>query len=108
MAEPISILAVVVLLATWAIPFGRQVERALHLLQLEEYQTGRYWRWVFANRSAPVDPWLVSAGLAVTVAATFFAFPFWIPVVLGASAVGAWRTRIGGSPPAKKPLVVTA
>jgi hypothetical protein len=44
------------LVAAWVRPLALDGLRALHILQLEEYQTARYWRWLASNARLALDP----------------------------------------------------
>ncbi len=108
MSATLAILAAVVLVAAWLRPIVLNARRALHLLQLEEYQTRRYWAWLARNRAAVVDPGLLASGGVVALGAAVLPFPFGLVVDLVGSGVGAWQAWRRKSPEAKKPLVLTA
>jgi UDP-N-acetylmuramoyl-tripeptide--D-alanyl-D-alanine ligase len=106
--DAVASLVAAVLVAVWLRPLAIDALRALHILQLEEYQTGRYWRWLASNARLTIDPWLV--GSAAFVLATSLAFPGLVGLACAVPAivVGVWRTIKGAIPPAKKPFVYTA
>jgi len=108
MVSTVGIVAAVLLAVSWVRPIGLTGLRALHILQLEEYQTVRYWRWLLGNMSATIDRWLVAIGLVGFVGAWLLPFPVWLAVAVSGSGVGIWATIRRKIPEAKKPLVLTA
>lgn len=108
MTAVISIpLAVLVVLA-WIWPVGRLGLRSLHILQLEEYQTRRFWRWLARHLPAAVDWRLLVATVAAAILAMFLPPPIWLVVPVLGIAAGIWQSRQPDRTEAKKPLVVTA
>jgi UDP-N-acetylmuramoyl-tripeptide--D-alanyl-D-alanine ligase len=101
------ILALVFLIA-WLRPLGLTAWRALHLLQLEEYQTARYLRWAARNWRAALDPWLLTAGALGALGGALLPAPLGATALVAGAAVGAVQTGRRSLPPAKKPLVLTA
>ena len=104
----LSIATACLLILAWGRPLVLLGLRSLHILQLEEYQTTRYWRWLFQHTGAAFDwPLLVSVGL-VAAGALSGVTPVWSIFWLGCVAVGArqsWRMELAE---AKKPLILTA
>jgi UDP-N-acetylmuramoyl-tripeptide--D-alanyl-D-alanine ligase len=93
-------------IAAWVRPIVLTSLRALHMLQLEEYQTVRYLRWLTANRWLIVDQSLLFTGIFVAL----FSLPSLViaPITAFAGiAVGVWQSIKRSTPPAKKPLVLT-
>ncbi|HLZ07165.1 MAG TPA: Mur ligase family protein, partial [Chloroflexota bacterium] len=108
MSEALWLIPVVLLLAGWCRPIALSSLRALHILQLEEYQTRRYLRWLATNRSVQIDRILLATGVVVTVATWMVPSPFWMVVPVVGASVGAWQTVARSVEPGKKPLVLTA
>ncbi|HEY7123795.1 MAG TPA: UDP-N-acetylmuramoyl-tripeptide--D-alanyl-D-alanine ligase [Ktedonobacterales bacterium] len=97
----------------WQVYTARWLIRLLNIHQIEEYQNGRFWRWVLGARAHTLDSLqtLASLGLVVlwTIAGSASA-PLWVFVflaVLSAAAPVALALRIEAVQ-AKKPLVYTA
>jgi UDP-N-acetylmuramoyl-tripeptide--D-alanyl-D-alanine ligase len=95
-------------LAGWARPVALTCRRALHILQLEEYQTVRFLRWLGNNRSVPVDAIPLTTGIVVAVIAWIMPAPLWAIVPLVGATVGAWQSLTQSVQLGKKPLVLTA
>ncbi len=96
------------LVGAWARPLFLDGRRALHILQLEEYQTLRFWHWLRDNVGHVVDPWLVGSLFVVSIASLVAPDPaIWV-ISASAVAIGAWQSVSRSTPPAKKPLVFTA
>ena len=108
MPELLWLIPTVLLLAGWIRPVALTSLQALHILQLEEYQTFRYLRWLANNRSVQVDPILLGTGIVVAVAAGITPAPYWAIVPILGAGVGAWQSLTRSAKPRKKPLVVTA
>jgi UDP-N-acetylmuramoyl-tripeptide--D-alanyl-D-alanine ligase len=108
MGDTLAIAVTALFVAAWTRPYAVDGLRALHLLQLEEYQTGRYWRWLAANPGLTFDAWMVgSAALVLVVSLVLPAYAATSMTAIGA-IVGGWQTFWRTSPEAKKPLVLTA
>lgn len=103
-----SLILAVVLLVAWIRPLAVAGLRALHLLQLEEYQTARFLRWVAGHRFEVVDPLLLGTALLVASAAALLPWPASLAPPLLGVAIGGYRARRIRLPEAKKPLVLTA
>ncbi|MGH2461526.1 MAG: hypothetical protein ACRDIY_21940, partial [Chloroflexota bacterium] len=102
-----SLLALVVV-AAWARPLGLNGLRALHILQLEEYQNARFGRWQIARPRTVVDaPCAATAGLA-TAAVALLPWPIWVIAIPVAAGVGLRQSLRMKRLEAKKPLVLTA
>ncbi len=108
MDRTISALAKSAGLIAWTAYILGLLLRSLHVLQLEQYYTWPFVRWVAARRErwAPVE----RVGLALAAAGLGHAAarrpsPVWWIVWSLVGAWGWWRARSG---PAKKPLVLTA
>lgn len=100
-------LALLLVLA-WARPLALDGLRALHILQLEEYQSRRYWHWIAENTQVTLDVFLVaSAGLAA-LALALLPFPVAAILPIAGIGVGIWQSWTRKQPEAKKPLVLTA
>jgi UDP-N-acetylmuramoyl-tripeptide--D-alanyl-D-alanine ligase len=106
--QQIPVALTVIFLAVWARPYGLDGWRALHLLQLEEYQTARYSRWLGENARQTFDRWLLGSSVFVLAAALLGPWQIGSSVSVVASAVGIWQTLRRANPPAKKPLVLTS
>ncbi len=97
----------------WQVYTARWLIRLLNIHQIEEYQNGRFWRWVLGARSRTLDglQMLASLGLvALWVIAGVVSAPLWVFVLLAAlsaAAPVALALRIEAVQ-AKKPLVYTA
>lgn len=92
----------------WAVPLARGLLRGLHLLQLEEYRTVRFARWLKDNPTAAIAPVPQASFAAVGAASSLVPGPAWqVAPILGALA-GVWQSLVAKNPPAKKPLVLTA
>jgi UDP-N-acetylmuramoyl-tripeptide--D-alanyl-D-alanine ligase len=95
-------------LAAWTRPLVLDGLHALHLLQLEEYQTARYWRWLGTNSRQTLDVWLLSASVGVLAVAVSVPWPIGVTASALGTGAGVWKTLGRVNPPAKKPLVFTA
>src|SRR5689334_9946883 len=95
----------------WAALLARLQLRALHMLQLEGYQSGRYLGWATQQRGR----WVSDAGLATglgsvgvaslnLVAGTGLPYRTLSLAVWGAFGAGLWRAARPG--PATRPLVL--
>lgn len=104
----VSLVLGAALLFAWVTPGARWISRGLHMLQLEEYQTARYARWLLANRGAIFYPIPIATFALVAVAAAFLPAPLWAIAPVAGAVVGAWQSITYRNPPAKKPLVLTA
>lgn len=101
-------------MAAWVAYDGRVLLRALHMLQLEGYQTARFLGWSVRrlDRWAPTQHLL--AGLAVVGLGGSGLTCAGRSLALSSLALAAWASLGGGlwrraaSEPAKKPLVLTA
>lgn len=98
----------VVLIVAWLRPLARYGLRALHLLQLEEYQTARYWRWLAGHPGAPFDRFLWPSTVIVAGATVLLPGPTWLLAPVVGAVVGVWRSVTEKPNEAKKPLVLTA
>jgi UDP-N-acetylmuramoyl-tripeptide--D-alanyl-D-alanine ligase len=100
------------LLLAWARPALVWAMRGLHMLQLEEYQTIRFGRWLAANLRLALAGWLLAAlgmiALGSLVLGTVLPWPLGLVVPLVGIAVGIWWSVRDRLPEAKKPLVLTA
>ncbi|HUX86904.1 MAG TPA: UDP-N-acetylmuramoyl-tripeptide--D-alanyl-D-alanine ligase [Chloroflexota bacterium] len=108
MSTILSIIAACLLVFAWGRPLVLLGLRSLHILQLEEYQTGRFWRWLSEHARAAFDWPLLASVALVAAGALSGATPVWSILWLGSLAVGvrqSWRTK---AIEAKKPLVLTA
>ena len=103
----VGALAVLLVLA-WVRPLLLDGLRALHILQLEEYQTVRYVRWQTANLADLVDARLLVTAVVVALIAALAPGPAAIASAVVGVAIGAWDTRRRRQPEVKKPLVLTA
>ncbi|HLG51736.1 MAG TPA: UDP-N-acetylmuramoyl-tripeptide--D-alanyl-D-alanine ligase [Chloroflexota bacterium] len=106
---PVLVLALTALLIlSWLRLLVLDGLRALHILQLEEYQTVRYWRWLIGHRDRTVNGVLAATALAIMLI-SLIAPPALAAVAaiggIGAGIERSWRVR---RPAAKKPLVLTA
>ena len=112
MIETISLVLAVLLVAAWTRPVALIGLRSLHILQLEEYQTARFWRWLVdhvSDRSVQiVDRPLGITLVVVVVGTSFLPFPLWSAVSLAGVVIGALYSRRARQLEAKKPLVLTA
>jgi UDP-N-acetylmuramoyl-tripeptide--D-alanyl-D-alanine ligase len=100
-------------LAPWGVLTVVRLRRFLHILQLEEYLTPQYARWLGANASRYLRLeflWPAALGLAFAVIAVA-----WMSPVNAAIGAGIWAAaaivlivRSFEVPKAKKPLVMTA
>lgn len=100
--------AAALLVVAWLRVFVLDGLRALHILQLEEYQTTRYWRWLAENFALTVNLWLVGTFLVVTIVAIVAPAGIALAIVAVAAGVGFWQSLSRTIPTAKKPLVLTA
>src|SRR5258708_3050267 len=108
MGDTLAIAVTALFVAAWARPYSVDGLRALHLLQLEEYQTRRYWRWLATNLGLTFDAWMVgSAALVLVVLLVLRRYGAISMAAIGA-IVGGWQTFWRTIPEAKKPLVLTA
>jgi UDP-N-acetylmuramoyl-tripeptide--D-alanyl-D-alanine ligase len=108
MIQIITLLVTLAFLGSWVRVYALDCLRALHILQLEEYQTARYLRWQAANPRALVDlPASLGAAIAV-VGLGLLPAPVALlgPFVGGAAGVVVSLRRKPAE--AKKPLVLTA
>lgn len=103
----VNVLAALVVLA-WARPLVLDALRALHILQLEEYQTVRFWRWLVGHRSSAFDRSFLIACALAGILGSVLPFPVWFAAPLVGVATGAREALRGARPEAKKPLVLTA
>jgi len=102
-----TVLSFLIVLA-WARPLALDGLRALHILQLEEYQSRRYWRWIASNLPVTLDGLMVVTTVVAALATAFLAFPLGAIVLVAAVGVGVWQSVTRRKPEAKKPLVLTA
>jgi len=108
MTYALSIVLGILLLAAWTRPLVLSGLRALHILQLEEYQTLRYWHWLSSHASSALDLPIVLASVLTALAAAVLPPPIlFVAPVLG-GAVGLRYSLRARMPEAKKPLVLTA
>jgi UDP-N-acetylmuramoyl-tripeptide--D-alanyl-D-alanine ligase len=103
--------AFAVSLAPWGAMTYTRSKRFLHILQLEEYFTLQYWRWLAENWRRYLTPLLAGLGFAISLFATIAVLisssdADWA-IVLAWGAAGAllWSKRPVAR--AKKPLVMT-
>ncbi|MFN8533748.1 MAG: UDP-N-acetylmuramoyl-tripeptide--D-alanyl-D-alanine ligase [Dehalococcoidia bacterium] len=101
---------VVVALATWLPAWSFGLVRDLHILQLEEYENGRFLRWWFAQtrsvvRLLPVGTLLILSLLSLPGVGPGFLL---ILAAIGAALANLVLVRRRGKHPAKKPLAWTA
>jgi UDP-N-acetylmuramoyl-tripeptide--D-alanyl-D-alanine ligase len=96
------------LLLAWLAPSIRWMLRGLHLLQLEEYRTGRYARWLKNNLRAGLYPFPVGSFAAIAFASAILPRPLALLAPVPGVAVGVWQSLTYRNPAAKKPLVLTA
>ena len=92
-------------------PFAaRRLLTYLHLFQQEEYDTGRFARWIVANRAWDRRLSLVLLALfAAELIATRWTVPAWLfPALAGAACLGAAAIERDPRRRAKKPLAMTA
>jgi UDP-N-acetylmuramoyl-tripeptide--D-alanyl-D-alanine ligase len=108
MIDAVTAIVAIGLVASWLMPVVGSAKRSLHILQLEEYQTRRFWRWIAANAAATIDPWIIGAALVVILAQAITTLPLAVAPAIVAAALGVWQSRTRTAPPAKKPLVITA
>ena len=102
-----ALLGVLVVVA-WARPVALVALHALHVLQLEEYQTGRFWRWLASHGRSAVDRPLVAGVAGVIVLALVLPGLAWLIAPIGGVALGIRQSLPSKQPEAKKPLVLTA
>jgi UDP-N-acetylmuramoyl-tripeptide--D-alanyl-D-alanine ligase len=108
MTPSVSIFLATLVVVAWGRPLVLSGLRALHILQLEEYQTARYWRWIVGHLASAIDgPFLVTIAL-VTVLSIVLPGPVWIIAPIAGAVVGGRQTLWLKRPEAKKPLVLTA
>jgi UDP-N-acetylmuramoyl-tripeptide--D-alanyl-D-alanine ligase len=108
MAPLVGMLVGLALLLAWAWPSVLWALRGLHVLQLEEYQTARYLRWLASHLSALAYTPLLATSLVVAISAAVLPNPGWLVLGLVGVGVGLWQTVVARRPEAKKPLVLTA
>jgi UDP-N-acetylmuramoyl-tripeptide--D-alanyl-D-alanine ligase len=97
----------------WQVYVTRQLVRLLNIYQIEEYQSGRFWRWVRAAPTRLVDARhaLFCLGLVILWLLAWVLVPqVWALVVLGviSAAVPVGLALRIEAVQAKKPLVYTA
>jgi hypothetical protein len=100
--------AAAVLVVAWLRILVLDGLRAVHILQLEEYQTTRYWRWLAENIALSVNLWLVGTFLVVTIVAIVAPARVGLAMFAIAAGVGFWQSLSRTIPTAKKPLILTA
>jgi UDP-N-acetylmuramoyl-tripeptide--D-alanyl-D-alanine ligase len=103
--------SVVVGAGAWSGVVGRQVEQLLHLLQLEEYELARFWRWLHADPRRAMPPAQLHGALALmglAAAVRILGLP-WLVILTGPLAVATAVYVARQQPPVetKKPLVRT-
>lgn len=108
MTDTISLLFTTLLVISWARPLALGGLRALHILQLEEYQTARFWRWLARHASSAIDRPSTIVFALTGILAFVLPAPAWVIAPLLAAAVGARESLRAQLPVAKKPLVLTA
>lgn len=108
MTSLLSTALAALLVLAWARPLWVAGLAALHILQLEEYQTIRYWRWLAGHLAGAVALPALAVPAVVTIAAWLMPAPYWIVAPLVGIAIGGQQSRHARLPEAKKPLVLTA
>lgn len=96
------------LVLAWAVPLARGMLRGLHILQLEEYRTARYARWLRNNLTTIFAPIPLATFAAVAAVASVLPRPVWLVAPALGALGGVWQSLVDKNPPAKKPLVITA
>jgi len=80
--------------------------RLLHILQLEEYELGRFWAWVRAHPGRAVSGWQAWGSVALALMAVLFGDDPSGPLLSGLVTLPLSALALGRRPPAtaKKPL----
>ncbi len=108
MAALLVLVSAILVVAAWGRPVALDGLRALHVLQLEEYQTARFWRWLSTHPPAALDAPFVATLAVATVAVWLLPTPIWVIACAVAFLVGIRQSLRSKAPEAKKPLVLTA
>src|SRR5579884_1983948 len=104
----LPIVATVLFVFAWGRPLILLGLRSLHILQLEEYQTARFWRWLLRHAPVALD-WPLLLGAVLTSLAAFTGVIFvWALVWAVGTGLGVRQTLRARMAEAKKPLVLTA
>jgi UDP-N-acetylmuramoyl-tripeptide--D-alanyl-D-alanine ligase len=108
MTPSLGIVLAVVLLLAWAKPSILWALRGLHVLQLEEYQTARYARWLVEHRRGMLYPALLATSAVAAFGSALLPDPAALLLAVAGIGVGIWQGLVERLPEAKKPLVLTA
>ena len=108
MAVFVAPILAVLVVGAWARPLVLNGLRALHILQLEEYQNVRFWRWLIGHPSNVLDAPFTATIVLVTAAVVLLPSPIWMLAPLAGAGFGLQQSLRAKRPEAKKPLVMTA
>lgn len=112
MSWPLALLIGIVLAIAWLHWAWQRLRRAVHILQLEEYQTARTLRWAARSWATDHVPAAVLAGTVLFAALTTGTLAGWPPAVTTVLAVVFAAAGVAvplrfHPRPEKKPLVIT-